>query len=117
VVVADAAMLSKENLDALDLAKYPFIVAARIRNKTVSVQKTILTRCHGLIHGQSVVIDHEQSRRLIVSYSDQRAKKDRYNRERGLTRLRKQIASGRMTKEQLNHRGYNKFLKLTVKLP
>ncbi len=112
MVVADAAMLSKDNLDALD-QKYPFIVAARIRNETDAMQKTILTRCHGLSHGQSVVIDHEQSRRLIVSYSDQRAKKDRYNRERGLTRLRKQIASGRMTKEQLNNRGYNKFLKLT----
>ena len=54
-----------------------------------------------------------KNRRLIVSYSDQRAKKDRHNRKRGLPRLRKQIGSGRMTKEQLNNRGYNKFLKLT----
>jgi transposase len=113
VVVADAAMLSHDNLDALDQAKYPFIVAARILNETAEMQKTILTRCHGLSHGQSVVIDHEQSRRLIISYSDQRAKKDQYNRQRGLTKLRKQVASGRMTKEQLNNRGYNKFLKLT----
>ncbi len=34
VVVADAAMLSKVNLDALDAAKYPFIVAGRLRNET-----------------------------------------------------------------------------------
>lgn len=113
VVVADAAMLSNDNLDALDQAKYPFIVAARILNETDAMQKTILTRCNGLSHGQSVVIDHEQNRRLIISYSDQRAKKDQYNRQRGLTKLRKQVASGRMTKEQLNNRGYNKFLKLT----
>ena len=113
VVVADAAMLSNDNLDALDQAKYPFIVAARILNETDAMRKTILTRCHGLSHGQSVVIDHEQNRRLIISYSDQRAKKDQYNRQRGLTKLRKQVASGRMTKEQLNNRGYNKFLKLT----
>ena len=112
VVVADAAMLSNDNLDALDQAKYPFIVAARILNETDAMQKTILTRCKGLSHGQSVVIDHEQNRRLIISYSDQRAKKDQYNRQRGLTKLRKQVASGRMTKEQLNNRGYNKFLKL-----
>jgi len=113
VVVADAAMLSKDNLDALDQAKYPFIVAARIRNETDAMQETILTRCRGLSNGQSVVIEHEQNRRLIVSHSDQRAKKDRYNRKRGLARLRKQVGSGRMTKEQLNNRGYNKFLKLT----
>ena len=113
VVVADAAMLSKDNLDTLDQANYPFIVAARIRNETAAMQKTILTRCNGLSNGQSIVIDHEQNRRLIISYSDQRAKKDQYNRKRGLARLRKQVASGRMTKEQLNNRGYNKFLKLT----
>ena len=113
VVVADAAMLSKDNLDTLHKAKYPFIVAARLRNETKAMQETILTRCRGLSNGQSVVIEHEQDRRLIVSYSDQRAKRDRYNRRRGLARLRKQIGSGRMTKEQLNNRGYNKFLRLT----
>lgn len=113
VVVADAAMLSNDNLDALDQAKYPFIVAARILNETDAMQKMILTRCKGLKHGQTVVIDHEQNRRLIIGYSDQRAKKDQYNRQRGLTKLRKQVASGRMTKEQLNNRGFNKFLKLT----
>lgn len=113
VVVADAAMLSKINLNALDRAKYPFIVAARIRNETVEMQKEILTCCKGIQNGQSVVIDHEQGRRLIVSYSDKRARKDEHNRKRGLARLHKQIGSGRMTKEHLNNRGYNKFLKLT----
>ncbi len=113
VVVADAAMLSKENLDALDQAKYPFIVAARLRNEAYAMQRTILNRCKGLSNGQSIVIDHDKGRRLVVSYSDQRAKKDQHNRNRGLARLRKRIGSGRMTKEQLNNRGYNKFLKLT----
>lgn len=113
VVVADAAMLSKENLGALEHEGYPFIVAARIRNETDAMQKNILHQCRDLESGQAIIIDHEQGRRLVISYSDARAKKDRYNRERGLNRLRKQIASGRMTKEQLNHRGYNKYLKLT----
>ena len=113
VVVADAAMLSKDNLKALEQEGYPFIVAARIRNETEAMQKTILHQCRDLGSGQSVVMDHPPGRRLVISYSDARAKKDRYNRERGLARLRKQITSGRMTKEQLNHRGYNKYLKLT----
>lgn len=113
VVVADSAMLSKDNLEALEFEGYPFIVAARIRNEAEAMQKNILHQCRNLQSGQSIVIDHVQGRRLVISYSDARAKKDRYNRERGLTRLRKQIASDRMTKEQLNHRGYNKYLKLT----
>ena len=111
VVVADAAMLSKNNLDALDRAKYPFVVAARIRNETATMQEEILARCSGLTNGQSVVIKHEKGCRLIVSYSDKRAKKDTHNRKRGLARLHKRI--GKMTKEHLNNRGYNKFLKLT----
>ena len=113
VVVADAAMLSKDNLDALERAKYPFIVAARIRNETVDIQEKILSLCSSLTNGQSVVVNDEQGRRLIVSYSDKRAKKDEYNRNRGIARLRKRISSGRMTKEHLNNRGYNKFLRLT----
>lgn len=115
-VVADAAMLSKENLNALDKAKFPFIVAARLRNESEEMQQTILARCRGMDNGQSIEIAHERGRRLIVSYSEQRARKDRHNRERGLQRLRKRIRSGHMTKEQLNNRGYNKFLRLTGKI-
>src|SRR5262245_26215368 len=51
--------------------------------------------------------------RLIVSYSAKRARKDAHNRQRGLAKLRKRLGAGRLTKEHLNNRGYNKFLKLT----
>jgi len=112
VVVADAAMLSRKNLHALDRQGYPFIVAARIRNETEAMQETILERCEGLENGQCVEIDHEHGR-LIVAYSGWRAKKDVHNRQRGLRRLRKRIGSGRLSKEHLNNRGYNRFLKLT----
>ncbi|NBB96455.1 MAG: IS1634 family transposase [Planctomycetes bacterium] len=112
VVVADAAMLSHRNLAALSRQGYPFIIAARIRNETQAVQEAILARCGGLQNGQCVELEHEHGR-LIVAYSDQRARKDVYNRERGLRRLRKRIGSGRLSKEHLNNRGYNRFLKLT----
>jgi transposase len=113
VVVADAAMLSQDNLDALDREKYPFIVAARLRNETEAMQKVILQRCNGLSNGQSVVIEQGDGHRLIVAYSDKRARKDQHNRESGLQRLKKRVGSGRLVKEHLNNRGYNKFLKLT----
>lgn len=113
VVVADAAMLSRDNVRLLDEAKYPFIVAARLRNEPHQVQEEILRRCVGLKNGQSVTIHRGQGRRLIVSYSDKRARRDAYNRDKGLKRLVKRIGAGRMTKEHLNNRGYNKFLKLT----
>ena len=112
VVVADAAMLSKENLQSLEQGQFPFIVGARIRNETLPIQEEILRRCDGLHNGESVVIEKDNAHRLIVSYSDKRARKDAHNRRRGLKKLRQKVRSGRLTKEHLNNRGYNKFLRL-----
>ncbi len=110
IVIADAAMLSKTNLSALEAQHYPFIVAARIRNETEATQKAILQNSARLQNGQSLLLE-QSGQRLIISYSDKRARKDAYNRERGLERLRKGLRTGRLTKEHLNSRGYNKFLK------
>jgi transposase len=112
VVVADAAMLSNENIQSLEQGQFPFIVGARIHNETQLMQDEILRRCSGLHEGESVVIEKDSTHRLIVSYSDKRARKDAYNRQRGLKKLRQKVHSGRLTKEHLNNRGYNKFLLL-----
>ena len=60
---------------------------------------------------------HEYTRsngeRLIVGYSEQRAKKDAHNREKGIERLRKAYSSGVLTKASINSRGYNKFLTIS----
>jgi len=113
VVVADAAMLSNENLQNLEQEQFPFIVGARIRNETQPMQEEILRRCGRLHDGQTVVIDKDSVHRLIVSYSDKRARKDARNRQRGLKKLRRKVHSGKLTKEHLNNRGYNKFLRLS----
>ena len=39
-------------------------------------------------------------------------KKDAANRKRGLEKLEKNIAKGKLTKQHINNRGYNKYLKL-----
>ncbi|KAA6304874.1 hypothetical protein EZS27_043474, partial [termite gut metagenome] len=49
---------------------------------------------------------------MIIGYSSQRAKKDRYNREKGVRRLQKEFGKGNITKDNVNKRGYNKFLDL-----
>ena len=105
VVVADAAMLSNENLQILEQEQFPFIVGARIRNESQPMQDEILRRCCRLHDGRTVVIDKDGVHRLIVSYSDKRARKDAHNRQRGLTKLRRKVHSGKLTKEHLNNRG------------
>ena len=81
----------------------------RIKNESASIKKKILTL--SLENGQSAVIK-KGSLKLIITYSEDRAKKDRYNRERGLRKLEKQLRTGKLTKSSINNRGYNKFLKL-----
>ena len=59
-----------------------------------------------------ISLPKDETKRLIISYSAKRAKKDAYYRERGLKRLEKRIKTGKLTKSSINNRGYNKFLKL-----
>ena len=56
---------------------------------------------------------HKGDARLIVGYSQSRAKKDRYNREKGVERLKKAYKNGSVNKENINKRGYNKFLEIS----
>jgi transposase len=49
---------------------------------------------------------------LIVTYSEKRAKKDAFNRNKGIERLKNKIRSGKLTKQNINNRGYNKYLKI-----
>jgi hypothetical protein len=58
------------------------------------------------------MIKKDDNTTLIISYSKARARKDRHNRERGLKKLEKQLSSGKLTKANINNRGYNKYLKL-----
>ena len=108
VVVADAGLLSRKNIDLLKAAGYKFILAGRIKKESESVRDWVfsLPKNPAILH--ETVINGDE--RIIVSYSDARARKDANNRERGIARLRKSYASGKVNKKNINQRGYNKFL-------
>jgi len=113
IVIADSGLLSNSNIEALQDNHYEFIVGARIKNENLAIQQKILAL--QLNNGQSTCIQ-KGDLKLIITYSDNRARKDGYNREKGIRRLEKQIRKGRITKSALNKRGYNKFLQLTGEL-
>jgi len=112
VVIADAALLSRQNLKNLANEKYQFIIGARLKNESKEVKQEILKQAKGLEDSQSFALKKSDGTKLIVVYSDKRQRKDARNRERGLLKLRQQVKSGRLTKESINNRGYNKFLAL-----
>lgn len=109
IIVADSGLLSNSNIEELQTKGYEFILGARIKNESRNIKEQILSL--KLKNAQSEVIK-KGALKLIVTYTDDRAKKDRYNREKGLRKLEKQINRGRLTKASINNRGYNKFLKL-----
>lgn len=112
IVIADAAMLSKDNLANLQEARYQFIIGGRIKNEPDKIKQQILAQSTDMANGDSITLKRMDGTRLIVTYSDKRARKDAHNRERGLARLQKRMKSGKLTKASLNNRGYNKFLTL-----
>jgi transposase len=110
VVIADAGLLSRENIAELLKHGYEFILGARIKNESNALKKAILG--YNYTDGHSVVLKRDESTNLIVSFALARARKDERNRQRGLAKLERQLNKGRLTKQQINNRGYNKYLKL-----
>jgi transposase len=110
VVVADAGLLSKSNIEQLLSHGYEFILGARIKNETKELKDQIISKkwASDTIHE----FEKEELTKLIVSYSEKRARKDAHNRDNGIKRLEKRIISGKLTKENINNKGYNKFLKI-----
>lgn len=110
VVVADAGLLSKKNIDALVADGYEYILGARLRNESETVKRQIL----GLMleDGEVRTIMKDDGTRIIVSRTEKRRKKDAHNREKGLLRLQKKVAGGKLGKKHINNRGYNKYLRL-----
>ena len=111
VVVADAGLMNKNNVALLRQAGYKYVLGAKIKNEPANVKEWMLSleRIDNAWHEYK----RPNGERLIVSYSEKRARKDRYNRDRGVTRLRKAYSSGHLTKQQVNRRGYNKFLEIS----
>ncbi len=114
IIIADAGLLSNDNIKALESNGYEYILGARIKNETEGLKSQILSTIFA--DGTTKSYSKSKTTRLIVSYSDSRAVKDAYNRKRGLTRLENKVKRGRLTKANINNKGYNKYLKLTGNL-
>ena len=110
IIIADAALLSKGNLDGLKAQNYEYILGGRLKNESDTIKDKVL----GLEIEEGKPRELKTpNHRLIVTYSSKRAHNDRRNREKGLRRLEKKVNSGKLSKQHINNRGYNKYLKLT----
>ncbi len=118
VYVADSGMFNKNNLEELEqLEEYDFnyIVGARIKNLSQDIKNKILKRddykeLNTDIQVKNITLDN--GRKLVVTYSLKRAKKDYNDRIKGIEKLRKKLQTSKSVKTHLSNQGYNKYLVL-----
>ena len=144
VVVADRAMFTEENLHEVEKAGCSFVVGAKLRGLSRTMRDKILDAGnYSPLPGGSPVLPEGKKERaernereereeetcrpsrwysaplgngrnLLVTWSEQRARKDASDRERLLARLRKKL-QGKETlpgKSLVTNRGTNKYLSL-----
>jgi transposase len=115
-LVADRAMMSEKNLQALEDANIKYVVAAKLKKYPKNIKTKILEN-----QGTWIEVNKEKhckqeltlsdNRRLIVTYSEKRAKKDREDRERILEKMQKRLGKSKNPKKLVTNRGYAKFIK------
>ena len=108
IIVADSGLLTRKNIDLLKAAGYKFILGGRIKKECSRVLDWVMSLDKMEERLNETVVNTDE--RIIVSYSAKRAAKDAHNRDKGIQRLRKAYSSGKVTKQNINRRGYNKFL-------
>ena len=84
IVVADSGLMNQRNIALLESGNYKYIIGARIKSECNEIKAWVLSlnKQDGAFY-QTL----KGSTRLIVGYSASRAKKDKYNREKGIKRL------------------------------
>jgi hypothetical protein len=102
IIVADAGLLSAENINEFINLEFPFILGRKIKNETEVIQQQILA--HHFTNETILTLSKPNKIRLMVIYSSKRAKKDEHLLQQGLERLEKRIKSGKFTKQQINNR-------------
>lgn len=112
--VADSGLFNAANIKFMEENGYDYIVGARIKNMSKSIQKEILD-----IESYSELSEDlkyrnldDKDKRLIVTCSRKRAKKDRYDREEAVAKLLKKISANAKADSLISNYGYKKYLNI-----
>jgi transposase len=89
IVVADAAMLSQDNIDQMIAKEIGFIVGARLANLPLRLIDQVHTQLHK--QDNNIAVFSYRNQRLICQYSAKRAAKDRSDRIKQIERAKTAI--------------------------
>jgi transposase len=116
VIVADSALLSKQNIELLEKEHLEYILGARLRSLSDKWQDRILdNRDYDQKEKDGDILriatwSYTDKRRLIVSHSTGRAEKDRRDREKAIEKLRQKLEKSKKPESLISNYGYKKYL-------
>ena len=114
VFVADSGLLSKDNLAVIEKSEKQYIVAARLKNQPESIKKQILDK-DSYQKGDTMLLKEialPGERRLLVNYTEKRARKDAHDRQKALAKLQKKINKSKNPESFISNTSHRKYLKI-----
>jgi len=115
IVVADAGMMTKKNIQALETIGCEYMLGARIKNMKESVHEKILekTQYHKVDDDMALrEIELDTTLRLVVTYSKERARKDQKDRNKAIVKAKKKLMKSTKALTHIASQGACKYLKL-----
>lgn len=114
VVVADSAMINKSNREVLERESVDYIIGDRLKSLPDDFKNFLIDRKnHVKIAKESDVFSYldtdYQGRRLICTYSEKRAKKDAFMRDKLIEKARQMVANPSQY-QQMKKKGAGKFV-------
>ena len=113
VFVADRGLFSEDNLQILEQSGLEYVVGAKLKTQARVIKEQILSPDHYQELNEDtsyLTIDLEGKRKLVVSYSKKRARKDQHDRQKEIDKLKKKLNRSRKPKEFISASGYKRFL-------
>ena len=116
-LAADRGMFGRENLLKLESVGIKYVVSAPLKKLKSEIKRKILTEdfSPGVVSNELHWIKEYsyEKKRLIVSYSGKRARKDQKERERQVERLLSKAKDGKVKmKELIKNNGNKKFIRV-----
>jgi len=115
VYVADTGMFNRTNLEEFDKNEnMSYIVGAKIKTMNKTTKEQILSSDNFIEINDDTKVKtlNYNGKKLLISYSKKRAKKDKYEREKAIAKLKKRLENSKSLKSQLSNNGYRKYLQL-----
>jgi len=117
IFTADAAMLSDENQKLLEKYDIEYILGGRIKNTSKKIQKQILdvsnyTNVNNNNFDRIREFEINTHKKIIITYSQKRADKDKKDREKALAALMKKLKKSKNPTSMISNKGYSRYLSI-----